>query len=232
MSELVMICPSRNRPQAAVELVDDFERTCTEDTLLVFAVDDDDPTQDIYFEAVLGRDRAAVGIVEDPKTMVWALNRAAWAAATVFVPPPFAIGFLGDDHHPRTHGWDKIYLDALRELGSGIVYGDDLLQGERLPTQCAMTADIVRALGHMAAPVLAHMYVDNYWKDLGQAAGCLRYLPGVVVEHMHPAAHKAAWDDGYRRVNADDVYQADAQAHATWTLEQLDREVAVVRGLR
>jgi hypothetical protein len=90
---------------------------------------------------------------------------------------------MGDDHFPRTHGWDQAYLDALRELGTGIVYGNDLLQGHRLPTQCAMTADIVRRWGYMALPTLRHMYVDNFWRDLGNAADCLRYLPEVVVEH-------------------------------------------------
>lgn len=131
------------------------------------------------------------------KSMVEALNRVANAGFKAF-----AHAFMGDDHLPRTVGWDEAYLDALHELGTGIVYGDDLLQGRALPTQCAMTSDIIRALGYMAPPTLTHLFVDNFWLSLGNEAGCLRYLPEVIVEHRHPAAGKAALDEGYERVNS------------------------------
>ncbi len=47
--------------------------------------------------------------------------------------------------------------------------------------------------------------VDNYWRDLGTAAGCLTYLPDAIVEHLHPSAGKAALDEGYGRVNAPEM---------------------------
>jgi len=37
----------------------------------------------------------------------------------------------------------------------------------------------------------------------------LRYIPEVVLEHLHPVAGKAEWDDQYREVNAPEVYSAD-----------------------
>jgi hypothetical protein len=121
------------------------------------------------------------------------------------------LGFMGDDHRPRTPGWDAAYVEALTEMGTGIVYGDDLLQGERIPTQVAMTSDIVEAMGGMAPGGLVHMYLDDLWKAVGERLGCLRYLPDVVVEHLHPAAGKARWDDRYAEVNAPEVY-ADGRA--------------------
>ena len=108
---------------------------------------------------------------------------------------------MGDDHRPRTDGWDTKMLAALRELGTGVVYGDDLLQGERLCTSWAMTSDIVRALGRMVPAPVEHMFCDNAVMDLAKAAKCLRYLPDVVIEHLHPLAGKADWDPGYWRVN-------------------------------
>lgn len=202
-----------------------FIETCTEHTELVFAVDDDDPTLDEYSQVAReltydGIPQAAgpfavvtcsVGVVEQPKNMVWALNQAAGSVAARR-DPPFAVGFMGDDHRPRTQGWDTAYLDALRELGTGIVYGDDLLQRGNLPTQCAMTPDIIRALGFMAPPVFTHLYIDNYWLQLGLRAKCIRYLPNVVVEHCHPVAGKAQWDEGYARVNNSEMYAKDARA--------------------
>jgi len=236
MADLVVIVPSRGRPQAARELAQAFVETCTADTRLVFAVDDDDPDLPGYRE-VLSEYRTAPIAVEvciannDDHTMVCALNKVALALVNIYRPAPYALGFLGDDHRPRTRGWDQRYLDVLRELGTGIVYGNDLLQGDRLPTQAAMTADIVAALGYMAPPGLRHMYVDNFWRDVGQAAGCLRYLPDVIVEHLHPVAGKAAVDEGYARVNAPAVYAADEAAYTVYRSTRLAADAAVVAGL-
>jgi len=232
MSDLVIIVPSRGRPAAAAELIDAASKTCTADTQIVFAIDDNDPTLDDYIDVVQGKSNAAVGIVEQPTNMVHALNSAAMAVVTTFTPPPFALGFMGDDHRPRTEGWDTLYLEALRELGTGIVYGDDLFQRENLPTQVAMTSNIVGVLHYMAPPTLQHMYVDNFWRDLGSAAGCLKYLPDVIVEHMHPVADKAEWDEGYDRVNAPEMYSADVHAYEAYRNARFGFDVETVRNLR
>jgi hypothetical protein len=210
MTDLLVIVPSRGRPEAVDAMARAFEETCRANTALMFVVDDDDPARQEYFDAAPG---SGVSVRADvTTTMVSALNYAAIAAVKA-PDAPYAIGFMGDDHRPRTVGWDTAYLDALRQLGSGIVYGDDLVQGERLPTQCAMTADVVRALGWMAPPTLRHMYVDNFWRDLGVQAGCLRFLRDVVVEHLHPVAGTAEMDAGYERVNAPEVYATDRAAY-------------------
>ena len=120
--------------------------------------------------------------------------------------------FIGDDHRPRTKHWDQEFIKTLKELGTGLVYGDDLFQGKNLATQIAMTADIVKALGGMTPPGLIHLYLDNFWMQLGNDLGALRFLPGVIIEHLHPVAGKAEWDEGYKAVNAEEVYSADAIA--------------------
>lgn len=226
MTGLVVIVPSRGRPDAAVELAAAFAETGAT-ARLVFAVDEDDLTCSYYMRALDGYGQTTVHIGLAPSTMVRALNEAS-----ALFNDTFALGFMGDDHRPRTQGWDRLYVEALRDLGTGIVYGDDLLQGENIPTQVAMTSDIVRALGHMAPPTLTHLFVDNYWRDLGAAAGCLRYLPDVVVEHMHPIAGKADWDEGHVRVNQQSMYQRDAAAYGRYAAEHLAADVEKVRALR
>ncbi|MDM4722761.1 hypothetical protein QTQ03_25345 [Micromonospora sp. WMMA1363] len=226
MADLVVVVPSRGRPQAAEELARAFAVTCIADTKLLFAVDESDST---------GGEYPGWKITSPTHTMVEALNAAADYLLNrdlLGSPPPVAVGFQGDDHRPRTKGWDQAYLDALRELGTGIVYGDDRYQGERLPTQCAMTADIIRALGYMAPPSLTHMYVDNFWLGLGRAAGCIRYLPDVVVEHMHPYAGKADMDAGYERVNDRRMYAKDEAAYLNYCGTRMTADVAAVAGLR
>jgi hypothetical protein len=74
----------------------------------------------------------------------------------------------------------------------------------------AMTSDIVKALGGMVPPRMKHLYLDNFWKKLGEDLKIITYLDGVIIEHMHPIAGKAEWDEGYKEVNAQEVYSFDA----------------------
>jgi hypothetical protein len=122
------------------------------------------------------------------------------------------VGFMGDDHLPRTVGWDGRLAAAIAPREgrlAGVAYGNDLFQGENLPTAVVMTASIVRGLGYMAPPALQHMYLDNFWKRLGSDLGHLVYMPEVVIEHLHPFAGKATMDDGYKRVNTQEMYDDD-----------------------
>lgn len=232
MSSLTVVVPSRGRPHTVAQLAEAFRATCTEPTWLLFAVDEDDPEHQAYTDAVaeqLVRHGRVTIASQRAGTMVSALNHAAGVLLEARADVrPDVIGFMGDDHRPRTEGWDRAYLTALQAL-PGIVYGNDLLQGASLPTQCAISAPIVRALGHMAPEVLTHLYVDNYWRDLGRATGCLTYLPDVVVEHLHPVAGKAPWDDGHRRVNRPTMYDRDRTAYAAYWAEHQERDVLAVR---
>lgn len=245
MADLVVIVPSRGRPDAARELLAAFDETCTADTRIIFAIDETDPTRGAYS----GLAAVVTGSVEDAAGRSW-VTRESTRARTYVVPSTtmvealnmvatraadsagtFAIGFMGDDHRPRTKGWDAEYLDALRELGTGIVFSDDGYQGEKLPTQCAMTADIVRMLGWMAPPALRHMYVDNFWLDLGRETDRLIYLPDVLVEHMHPVTGKVEWSEGHERVNAREVVDADAETYSAYAVQSLPGAVAAIKAL-
>lgn len=235
MDSLTVIVPSRGRPHTVTQLARAFRDTCTAGTWLLFAVDQDDPEYQAYRDAASEALCAYGGVqltAQAAGTMVSALNHGA--RLLLEAPDwtrPDAIGFMGDDHRPRTKGWDRAYLDALRAL-PGIVYGNDTIQGARLPTQCAINADVVRRLGHMAPPSLTHLYLDNYWLALGCAAGCISYLPQVIVEHIHPVAGTADWDDGYRRVNAPAMYARDKAAYEQHVAEHLADEVAKLTTLQ
>lgn len=203
MRNLVVLVPSRNRPQSISELIKSFDETETESDLIV-VLDDDEPQMDAYLD--LGCD---IFIVEKQgRGMAKPLN----FAANHFRDKYRHFAFLGDDHRPRTKNWDTIFINTLDELETGLVYGNDLLQGENLPTAIAMTGNIVHALGGMVPQGMIHLYLDNFWMTLGKHLGALRYLPDVILEHLHPIAGKAEWDEGYRAVNAEEVYSADKKA--------------------
>jgi hypothetical protein len=222
--DLLIVVPTRERPGNARALLATLRDTCVADTAVTLAVDATDPTieeyQRIPAEQAAGRLPVAVHVVDPPAGHVGAINAAA-LAAVAGPGRPWAVVKLDDDHRPRTYGWDRLYLDALRLPRVGIVYGDDLIQGERLPTAPGIRSDIIAALGWMGPPVLHHLYVDNAWRALADAAGCRLYLPGVVVEHCHPIVGRAAWDDVYDRANSPHRYAADGDAWRAWKSQHL-----------
>jgi len=235
-AELIVIVPTRSRPMHVHRIVHAWHQTGAflDGAELHFVIDRDDPEYDAYETAlaeVENTDRRAVSysVIGTWVPMVPKLNHAA---TDLMVFAPYALGFAGDDHLPRTGGWAAKYLAALRD-GAGIVYGDDGYQHENLPTEWSMRADIVRALGRMVPAPVQHLYCDNSIKDLGDATGLLRYLPDVMIEHLNPYAEgKAPMDDQYARVNSREQYRSDRPAYREWKRSGLPADAAIVNALR
>lgn len=215
--DLLVIVPTRGRPENAARLHRVVRETSTAETPVLFCVDDNDPAL-LGYQAL--RDDYGLDImIGSPRRLGPWLN---FAGAGVATEQYGAIGFMGDDHVPLTRGWDTAVLNALEEAGPwGIAYGDDGYQGERLPTACFMRSELIRHLGYMVPPGLEHLYIDNAWKDIGVKSGGLRYLPEVKITHLHPAADKAEDDDTYRAANSRAQYAKDLAAYEHWQKTEL-----------
>jgi len=202
---------------------------------LIFVIDADDPRHPEYFEhhANPADPRAVVYFVTEAAwhPLVPKLNAAALRAASAEAGFEY-IGFLGDDHVPRTRGWAQAMIRTLDEMETGIVYPDDGFQHEKLPTCWAMSADIIRALGRMVPADVAHMFCDNSLLVLGRATNTLRYLPEVLIEHMHPAAGKGNVDSTYALSNNDDRYRGDEARYRLWLSQQRPRDVQAIEALK
>lgn len=197
---IALLVPTRGRPGAAAALADTFRATTHRTTTeLLFLVDDDDPELGTY----CGSDLPISTGPRLAKGMGAALNRAAVAQAT----DCDVVGFLGDDHRLRTVNWDVRVEQTLHE-NPGVAYGNDLIHGPNLPTAAFVSSDLIRTLGYMSPPGLMHLYIDNFWLELGRATS-LHYLPDVTIEHLHPIAQKAEWDEGYREVNSGEMQAHD-----------------------
>lgn len=209
-AELAVIVPTRGRPENAARLETAFERTTRSGAVPVFVADEDDPKLDDYRARLDAGDirRLVISPFTGGKGLCYPLN----TTARRYVKAYDYVGFMGDDHLPVTEGWDTEMTGELDSLEPRIAYGNDLLQGPNLPTAVFMQSRMVRALGFMAPQVMRHLYLDNFWKELGEAVGGLRYRGDVVIEHLHPVAGKAEWDERYRVVNeqAADTHDRDA----------------------
>lgn len=215
MSRLLLIVPSRKRPKSCDELLTAFEQTA-EDADILFGIDDDDKSE--YSERVLKKSS-----INPRLRMGGTLNLLATQNAEKYE----FLSFMGDDHRPRTKGWDKILCEAIGDR-PGVSYGDDLLQGANLPTAVTMSAEIVQRLGYMVPPQLVHMYMDNFWRDLGVQIGNLQFRPDVVIEHMHYLAGKSINDLQYQEVNAPHVYEKDRLAYEEYQKTQMPTDVMLI----
>lgn len=238
-----MIVPTRARPASVWRLIQAWIDTGAFDdgAQLVFAADRDDPQWEHYRAQADAPGVPAGGAVylatmSQWQPMVYKLDEVAREVVGGVLPgvmSPFAVGFAGDDHVPRTAGWAGRFVAELRGMGTGIVYGDDGYQGENIPTYWVMTSDIVRALGRMVPAPVTHLYCDNAIKELGEGAGCLRYLPDVLVEHLNPYADgKCEMDEQYRKVNSTGQYRQDGRHFQWWRRHQKAQHVAAVTALR
>lgn len=207
---MAYLVPSRGRPVNAARLAQRWRETAASDTHLIFLIDDDDPELPGYEKALdeYG-DEQIFYMIDERRRVGPTLNH--WAPK--FAARYDAIGFMGDDHLPQTARWDTLLSEAIESQRYVIAYGDDLFQRGNLPTAVLMDARIIRSLGFMVPAGLTHLYLDNFWRDLGNELGTLRYLPHVVIEHRHPQAQKAEWDAGYREVNGGEMWEADTDAY-------------------
>lgn len=235
---LAVIVPTRGRPENIRRLIGAWDFTNAWDVAdLILAVDSDDPELNGYVDQFedtrhpdTGETLFSIHISDVWRPMVHKLNSVAVAAAEL--QKYFAIGFAGDDHVPQTIGWAQRYLTVLRELGTGMVYGDDGYQGSKLSTEWAVTADVVRALGRMVPAPVEHMYCDNAMMDVFGGAGAMRHLPEVRIEHMHPVVGKAETDEQYKRVNHRDQFHKDKAAYDRWRQTEMNDQINAVSRVR
>lgn len=218
---MLVIVPSRGRPDNITALIDSWERTRAYANLLV-VVDDDDDLLDRY-EMVMETAPDWVSLEVTPRKRLGpTLNEYAVRNAPLYD----IIGFMGDDHRPRTPHWDRRFAMAIAQVGgTGVAYGNDLIQGANLPTAVWMSSCIVETLGYIVPVGMTHLYLDDFWKALGNGIQRMTYLSDVVIEHMHPIAHKSEWDETYQECNAGTMYENDGKVFHAYVQQTLRSDI-------
>lgn len=213
MNTNLVILPSRSRPEKVAEAIELLKDNSTISDLCV-AIDEDQ--SDLY-----PRIDDVIYEVNPRLRMNGTLNLVANKYADKYE----SIFFLGDDHRVRTPGWDEILYEPIRDRGYGLSYGNDLLQKQNLATAVMMSTNIIRILGYMAPPKLIHLYMDNFWMNLGQALKCISYKGDVVIEHMHYLAGKSEADEQYLDVNSEEMYKKDKETYVDYVQTDLKHDL-------
>jgi hypothetical protein len=138
------------------------------------------------------------------------------------------ISGIDDDTIVRTQGWDKILYQPIKDIGYGVSYGNDGIQGEMLPTKVTISTNIIKALGFWAPPVLFHSFADDFWKKMGQTIGSLHYFEDVSLEHLHWSNNKSQQDETYKS-NTPELVASDSRAYSEYISTQFDLDMVRLR---
>lgn len=199
---IAILTPSRGRPVQLREMVEASIQTAEKPQELVFYVGVDKDQEGLYVNVLKDLRVNSVLRFGQRKNLVEWTNVMLDECLREF-PEASIIASFGDDHRPRTDGWDTRVRSAFSDIGSGLVWTADGLQNANLPTAPFWSADVLRALGWYFPPVLEHMYADNFWKQLAtdlsvSGIAGMRYLGHTLIEHMHYSVGKSEIDDSYR----------------------------------
>ena len=203
--KILVIVPSRSQGNGREKNIDRFIDAWKQHTEglsdIVIALDPDD-------EHHYTRRKEAIYFVNKTRErMIPTLNKCA----NLFAKEYEMIAFFGDDHLIQNN-WESEMYKANNECGGyGVFYGNDLFQGELLPTAVCLDSRIVKSLGYFAPPILTHLFADNFWMDLGKELGTLRYFPNIIFEHIHPHISKTDLDSMY--VESNSFYQEDQKLY-------------------
>jgi len=202
--EILIIVPSRSENSFRYANVDRFISCWQNNTEglsdLCIALDDDDYQKYHVREGVIYE-------INPRARLIPLLNQIALKYKDDYK----YIAFFGDDNVILTP-WESTFIEYFKQNGGiGIAYGNDLYQRENLPTTVCMTTNIINKLGYMIYPSLTHMYADNFWKDLGEACGIIKYFDHIVFEHLHPVIGKSVQDTIYNQANA--VFYEDKEKY-------------------
>jgi hypothetical protein len=208
MKQIGMIVPTRDRPANIQRLHDQWFKITNPSvtTECIIVLDQDNEAAYPRLEGF-----RYIVVQNDVRGVVYPLNQAAIQVCREYE----YLGFWGDDHLPLTQNWNLMFYIALKSRGKyAMVYGDDGIQGQNLPTHVVMDSQIVRTLGYMGHPDIRHLYVDDLWKYIGNYLGTLVYMEDIKIEHRHYCNGKAPMDDMYAVNNSQHAFQSGQESYS------------------
>lgn len=216
--KIQLLCPTRGHRELRERLVTTFAESEPKWSKILFLVDSDQGESEFYselFDVQVIPARPQRGIVEP-------MNLAALNPATE------TYALIGDDVEFRDQGWETKIL-AARER-SLVVFGD---RGRTLTGQGNhpfWDARISRVLKYHAPAGLWHLFVDDYYQELGRRLDSLEYVAAGLF-HNHPALGFRQWEEVTQTVNSNEFYEHDRKAFRKYLALEMNPAVEKVKAI-
>jgi hypothetical protein len=225
-TRLLMVCPTRSRPDRVLNLLESFQATKSDGTEIIVVTSQDDPRIEDYKISLEGCNH----YIHDNRWHPSKMNHVT----TKLYPGLAYYGQVDDDHIFRTPGWDASFIEEIEKNGGwGLACGNDLLTPDwkvhRHPSGTVMSGNVVRTLGYFTNPRFQHIGVDTWQRDLFESIGKLFFIPEVVIEHMHAHVGKAEIDAQYKELYAEGDFNAGINTHRNWKATCKEDEVTKLR---
>jgi hypothetical protein len=229
--EISLLLPTRGRVPLVQRLFGSVVETSTDPGRLevVLYVDEDDAeSREISHPGF-----SIVKIVGQPGRTMGSMNRACYDASRGRY-----VMLINDDAVFRTPGWDARVLEAAARHPDDIalIYGNDLDQGEAVPTFPLVSRIVCDVLGEICPRGYRHLHIESHLLDifkqlarLGHDRVC--YLEDVIFEHLHPMAGKGAMDSTYAKKSQrlDDILFIALDEERAFKAKLLARHIEVYR---
>jgi len=221
VDDLLVMVPTRGRPEQCARLLASFRETASPGTDIAFILDPDQ--EDAYKDVEWGD--ALQAVLAPRGTLAEKLNQTATQMAGVYR----ALMWTGDDHVFSTPHWDTMLLQALEDMGGhGWVYPATKRRSD-IPEIWLASSSVTEHLGWFFPPFLSHFAADNVIAELAKRAGMLRFCPDAVVEHKHWSIDPETERDATYREAEEAFAQADVTAYQQWRPTVLPGEVSKLR---
>lgn len=216
---------SRGRPDLAQKCLESLKATShISDFLLI--IDEDE--QDLYPR------------IDGVTTVVMpASYGTTWCAKTnYFVEKKlyqgyFTFTWIDDDCVVETDAWDMLLTLPLKVKGYGVSWGNDGIQNGRVPTKGTATTNLLDIFGFFSIPGTIHLYVDDFWKRIGEELQSAHYAPNVMMTHNHWVNKKAEVDKTYEISMAQETWSHDQRVFMEYTTgefhEVIDRAKKILK---
>jgi len=106
--------------------------------------------------------------------------------------------YAADDILFRTSSWDLIVKNELDVKPAFLVYGNDLGRPrQEIATHGFVKRELVDLNGYLLPEIFEADFCDTWLTSITKLARCLKYLPNLEIEHMHPNWGKSDQDQTY-----------------------------------
>jgi len=207
MKNLLIICPSRGRPERILETIQSIEDTCNfEHTDFMVLLDNDDVCVPDYYKNLPEWVKIKVYDRSHDCTLTTEIINRAFNENREYN----FYSVTNDDIIYLTKGWDESLCQELK-ISSGqddtmvAKYGKDRIgninPGE-FPITSVIDGDIVREIGWLQYPKLKHSCGDNIWYWIGKRAECLCFNGNFHTEHRSAYFGLGEADETFEKCNA------------------------------
>jgi hypothetical protein len=224
VEKLLVMVPTRGRPQICKRMWDSFLATKSHNTEIILYFNDDDPKLEEYLD--LFKTNYIVG------------KRLFLAEAYNFLFNKYSdycwYSPINDDHVFITLGWDKKLIEVVETKGHGwgMACAEDGMTPWLLyqhPSGCVISGNIPRTLGYFIWPKIQHVGIDCFFMRLLQGIDRLYHVPEVVIEHRHWFAGKAFLDANYKFVYSNEQFNYGMAMVREYVDTQLETDIAKLK---